>query len=83
MSNQRVLQLSISRENKRGGLYTVRLQVQHEGEQERRWLKLNALAAVYTKNLLQGGCMLIRVNFDPIQEIGPKVGIGCSFTRLQ
>ena len=22
---------------------------------------------------------LIRVNFDPIQEIGPKVGGGCSF----
>ena len=32
--------------------------------------------------------VLIRVNFDPIQEIGPKVGSwrsfegGCSFTRL-
>ena len=32
---------------------------------------------------------LIRVNFDPTQEIGPKLGgghsfmSGCSFTRLQ
>lgn len=25
---------------------------------------------------------LIRVNFDPIQEIEPKVGSGCSFARL-
>ena len=28
---------------------------------------------------LAPGWVLIRVNFDPIQEIGPKVGGGCSF----
>ena len=28
---------------------------------------------------LATGCALIRVNFDPIQEIGPKVGGGRSF----
>ena len=27
--------------------------------------------------------MLFQVNFDPIQEIGPNVGGGCSFVRLQ
>ena len=28
---------------------------------------------------LTSGWALIQVNFDPIQEIGPKVGGGCSF----
>ena len=28
------------------------------------------------------GWALIQVNFDPIQEIGSKVGGGCSFMRL-
>ena len=38
---------------------------------------------------LTPGWALIRVNFDPIKEIGPKVGdgrsfvSGCSFTRLR
>ena len=29
------------------------------------------------------GWALLRVNFDPIQEIEPKVGGGCSFGLLQ
>jgi len=32
---------------------------------------------------LAPGWALIQVNFDSIQEIGPKVGVGCSFARLQ
>ena len=28
---------------------------------------------------LAPGWALIQVNFDPIQEIGPKLGGGCSF----
>ena len=27
------------------------------------------------QNLLHGGCALIQVNFDPIEEIGEKVGV--------
>ena len=29
------------------------------------------------------GWVLIQVNFDPIQEIGPKIGGVCSFPRLR
>ena len=32
---------------------------------------------------LAPGWALIRVNFDPMQKIEPKVGGGRSFTRLQ
>ena len=38
------------------------------------------LLKLHTK--LAPGWALIQVNFDPIQEIGPKVGGGRSFARL-
>ena len=46
-------------------------------------LKLHKHASLATQSSLQDAWVLIRVDFDLIQEVGPKVRGGHSFPRLQ
>ena len=44
--------------------------------------KLRKCPVLAMQSSVQGG-LLIQVNRNPIQEIGSKVGGGCSFVRLE
>ena len=48
-----------------------------------QWLCFSNFIRFISHAELTPGWALIWVNFDPIREIGPKVGGGRSFTRLQ